>query len=252
VRGISIVVVALLLVVAALAGLRKLARSRTVQVFGRIVARVETAERRVALTFDDGPTLSVVDSLIALLAARDVRATFFVTGNELATAPEAGRRLVAAGHELGNHSFSHDRMVFKSRRFIRTEIERTDSLIREAGHRDAIFFRPPFGYKLAGLPWYLARHGRTTITWDVEPDSYPAVAATSPGIVRHVLDRTRPGSIILLHVWYPSRSTSLGAVGPLIDSLRARGYTIGPVRDLLSESPVHQNGNRTVTLAPRD
>ena len=224
------------LLIATLAGLRQLARSRTVQLFGSIVPRVETTERRVALTFDDGPGAAVVDSLVALLASRGVRATFFVTGSELATAPDAGSRLVAGGHELGNHTYHHERMVLRSPRFVRTEIERTDSLIRATGHGGPIYFRPPFGYKLLVLPWYLARTGRTTVTWDVEPDSYPEVAATSEGIVRHVLERVRPGSIILLHVWYPSRRTSLGAVGPLIDSLRARGFQVGAVRDLLGES----------------
>lgn len=190
----------------------------------------------MALTFDDGPGVAVIDSLVALLASRGVRATFFVTGNELAMAPDAGTRLVAAGHELGNHTYHHERMVLRSPRFVRAEIERTDALIRVAGHGGPIHFRPPFGYKLLVLPWYLARTGRTTVTWDVEPDSYPEVAATSEGIVRHVLERVRPGSIILLHVWYSSRGTSLGAVGPLIDSLQARGYHVGAVRDLLDES----------------
>ena len=105
--------------------------------------------------------------------------------------------------------------------------------IRAAGHRGPIHFRPPYGYKLAMLPWYLSRTERTTVTWDIEPDSWPEVAATPEGIVTHVLERVEPGSIILLHVWYPSRATSLAAVGPLIDSLQARGYQVGPVRDLL-------------------
>lgn len=234
-RRLAIGIVAVVVVLGAtLAGLRQLARSRTVQLFGSIVPRVETAERRVALTFDDGPARPVGDSILTLLGARGVRATFFVTGNELAMAPELGSRLVAAGHELGNHTYHHKRMVLRSPRFVRTELERTDSLIRSAGQGGPIYFRPPFGYKLLILPWYLARKGRTTVTWDVEPDSYQTVAATSEGIVRHVLERIRPGSIILLHIWYPSRGTSLGAVGPLIDSLRARGYEVGPVRDLLA------------------
>lgn len=225
----------------AVAGLRQLARSRTVQAFGEIVHRVETAERRVALTFDDGPTPAFVDSIEHVLASRRVRATFFVTGAELAEAPAVGQRLVAAGHELGNHTYSHTRMVLRSPSVVRTEIERTDSVIRAAGHRGAIHFRPPSGYKLFVLPWYLDQTGRTTVMWDAEPDSYPEVAATADGIVRHVLERVRPGSIILLHVWYRSRATSLAAVGPLLDSLHARGYQVGPVRDLLgadTASPV--------------
>ena len=220
--------------VGAVIGLRQLARSRTVQLFGTLVARVETGERRVALTFDDGPTPAVTDSILAVLAARDVRATFFVTGAEMARAPDAGARIVAAGHELGNHSWSHQRMVLRLPGFIRREVEHTDSLIRAAGHRGPVHFRPPYGYKLVGLPWYLSRTDRTTITWDVEPDSYADVAATPEGIVRHTLDRVRPGSIILLHPWYRSRATSLAAVGPLVDSLRARGYAVGPVRDLVT------------------
>ncbi len=217
----------------ALVGLRALARSRTVQLFGGLVSRVETRERRVALTFDDGPAPAVLDSVTRALETRGVRATFFVTGRELAEAPEAGRRLVAAGHELGNHTWSHRRMALVGLRTVSAEIEPTDSLIRLAGQRGPIHFRPPYGYKLAVLPWYLRRVRRTTVTWDVEPDSYADVAATPEGIVRHVLERVRPGSIILLHVWYPSRRTSLAAVGPLVDSLKARGYAVGPVRDLL-------------------
>ena len=223
----------LLTLLVALAGLRQLARARTVQAFGHLVDRVETNERRVALTFDDGPTPAVLDSIDHVLASRRVRATFFVTGAELARTPAAGQRLVAAGHELGNHTYTHERMVLRSPGFLRSQVDRTDSLIRAAGYTGTVYFRPPFGYKLFALPWYLARTARTTVMWDVEPDSYTDVAATSELIVRHVLDRVRPGSIILLHPWYASRATSLAAVGPLIDSLRSRGYEVGPVRDLL-------------------
>jgi peptidoglycan/xylan/chitin deacetylase (PgdA/CDA1 family) len=214
-------------------GIRALARSRTVQLFGPVLARVPTREARVALTFDDGPTSARVDTLVRLLGARGVRATFFVTGRELAAAPKAGRRLVAAGHELGNHTYSHRRLVLVTPRTVRAEVEGTDSLIRAAGHVGPIHFRPPYGYKLVALPWYLARSGRTTVTWDVEPDSYADVAATPAGIVRHSLSRVRPGSIILLHPWYASRATSLAAVGPLIDSLHARGFRVGPIRELV-------------------
>ena len=224
---------ALVAVVAALVGLRALAKSRSVQAFGTIIDRVDTPERRVALTFDDGPAPARLDSVLAPLAARGVRATFFVTGRELADNPDAGRRLVAAGHELGNHTWSHRRMVLVAPATVRAEIGRTDSLVRAAGHEGTIHFRPPYGYKLFTLPWYLWRRERTTVTWDVEPDSYTDVAATPEGIVRHVLRRVRPGSIILLHPWYRSRATSLAAIGPLVDSLHARGYAVVPVRDLL-------------------
>jgi peptidoglycan/xylan/chitin deacetylase (PgdA/CDA1 family) len=107
-RGLILAIIALLGVVTCLGGLRQLARSHTVQLFGRLVACDDTPERVVALTFDDGPTSERVDEILRVLAARGVHATFFVIGSELAAAPEAGRRLVAAGHERGNHRRSSE------------------------------------------------------------------------------------------------------------------------------------------------
>jgi peptidoglycan/xylan/chitin deacetylase (PgdA/CDA1 family) len=226
-------ILAVLAMVAALVAVRQLARSRTFQLFGEIVAHVDTRDSVVALTFDDGPVAAVADSLLAVLRARDVHATFFVTGMDLGAAPAAGRALVEAGHELGNHTVSHHHMVLKMPATIRHEIEQTDSLIRAAGATGTIRFRPPYGYKLIGLPWFLARTKRVTVMWDVEPDSYPEVTATPEGIVAHVLSRTTPGSIILLHPWYPSRATTRAALPALIDSLQARGYRVTTVGELL-------------------
>ena len=216
--------------------IRQLARSRTVQLAGRLVAEAHPRDSLVALTFDDGPVAALVDSLVDVLRTHGARATFFVTGRELAESPAAGEKLVAAGQELGNHSYSHRRLVLVSARQVREEIEHTDSLLRAVGQRGPIWFRPPYGYKLVGLPRYLAAHQRTTVMWSVEPDSYAEVAATPEGIVRHVLERVRPGSIILLHPWYSSRRTSRAAIGPLVDSLHAHGYRIVSVGQLLASA----------------
>jgi peptidoglycan-N-acetylglucosamine deacetylase len=135
-------------------------------------------------------------------------------------------RFIEAGQELGNHSYSHRHMLFMSPQLIREEVERTDSLIRAAGQRGPIYFRPPYGDKLVGLPWFLSRTGRTTVMWSIEPDSYADVAVSPQRIVAYVLRKSRPGAIILLHPWYPSRVTSREAIGPMIDSLQARGYRV--------------------------
>ena len=227
------IAVVVLLAAALVAGLRELAHARTVQLFGRLVAETHPRDSVVALSFDDGPSDAVVDSLIEVLRAHGAQATFFLIGRDLAESPEAGRKLVAAGHELANHSYSHHRMVLMSPGRVREEVDRTDSVLRAVGQRGPIWFRPPYGYKLVTLPRYLAANGRTTVMWSVEPDSYAEVAATSQGIVRHVLDHVRPGSIIILHPWYPSRRTSRAAIGPLVDSLHARGYRVVPVGRLL-------------------
>ena len=233
-RGALLAIAAAAALVAAAAGVRALARSRTHQLFGELVARVETPRRVVALTFDDGPTDSATARVLAALGERGARGTFYLIGREVAERPELARRIAAAGHELGNHTYDHERMVLRSPGFIRHQIEATDSLLRAAGAAGAITVRPPYGYRLLGLPWFLARTGRTTVTWDVEPDSYPAVAATAEGIVAHVLERARPGSIVLLHVMYPSRATSLAAVPGIVDGLTARGYELVTVSELLA------------------
>ena len=75
------------------------------------------------------------------------------------------------------------RMVLRSARFIRREVEETDALIRSAGHSGEIYFRLPYGHKFVMLPCYLWRTGRTTVTWDIEPDSYPDVASSASSIV---------------------------------------------------------------------
>lgn len=228
------IAVALMTVAAAMAGLWRVSDLRGWQAFGRIVPRVETDEKVVALTFDDGPTPAGADSILSLLDSLGVRASFFVNGSSLAERPDVGRRFVAAGHELGNHTWSHPRMLLRSQAAIRREVEPTDSMIRLAGHTGPIFFRPPYGKKLFGLPWYLRRTGRTTVTWDVEPESFPEVDGDADRIAAHVLERARPGSIILLHVMYPSRAESRRAVPMIVHGLRQRGYRFVTVSELMA------------------
>ncbi len=127
----------------------KVSKSRTFQFFGEIVPRVETNEKVVALTFDDGPTEYTQD-VLKTLEEKDVRATFFVMGSELEKEPEIGKEIALARHELANHSYSHQRMWFKSQSFIADEIEKTNTLIREAGYKGDIHFRPPSGKRFLG------------------------------------------------------------------------------------------------------
>jgi peptidoglycan-N-acetylglucosamine deacetylase len=221
-------------IVVGLVALWHVSRSRTFQFFGQLVPRVDTSQKAVALTFDDGPTPEATGKILSALEEGQVRATFFVTGAELAKNMDEGRRIVAAGHELGNHSYSHERMVLVTPSFVRREVERTDELIREAGYRGEIYFRPPYGKKLFALPYFLSRTGRKSITWDVEPDSYPEVAADSDKIAEHVLSRARPGSIIILHVMYGNRGESLKAVKKIIEGLKAQGYSFKTVTELMA------------------
>jgi peptidoglycan/xylan/chitin deacetylase (PgdA/CDA1 family) len=222
----------LAIALAALYGTYRYSKSRTHQLFGTIVPRVETSRKAVALTFDDGPTPYAVDEILAALGP--TKATFFVTGFGLVDSPGVASRLIAAGHEIGNHTFHHDRLMLKSPSYIASEIESTDRLIRAAGWRGPILFRAPFCKKLVGLPWYLAQHDRIDVTWDIDPESDPEIDHHTDRIVDFVLANAQPGSIILLHPWYHGREATRDAIAPIIAGLRARGYDFVTVSELLS------------------
>src|SRR5262245_15225207 len=221
-------------IIAVIAAAFQISKSRTFQFFGEIVPRINTRQKVVALTFDDGPTPGITEEVLSTLNEEGVKATFFVIGEELERNPEEGRKIVAAGHELGNHTYSHERMVLRTPSFIESEIERTDQLIRQAGYQSAIHFRPPFGKKLILLPYFLSKTSRKTITWDVEPDSYPEIAADANRIIAHVMEKSSPGSIILLHVMYKSRGESLKAVKGIITGLKGKGYSFKTVSEMLT------------------
>lgn len=141
---------------------------------------------------------------------------------------------MAEGHALGNHTWSHERMIGRSLSTVRREVEDTDQQIRLAGERGPIHFRAPYSHQFVLLPWYLHRTGRINVSWNVEPDGPAEIAATPESIVRHVLDEVRPGSIILLHPWYASRETSRQALPGIISGLHARGYPFVTVPELLA------------------
>jgi peptidoglycan-N-acetylglucosamine deacetylase len=231
----AIILAALVILFAAAVGVWNLSRSRDFQLFGKIVARVETSEKVVAITFDDGPTPEYTSGVLAVLREKGVKATFFLMGSDVEKNMAEARAIVADGHELGNHTFMHDDMTLASEEKAKSEVERTDAAIRAAGYTGPILFRPPFGKKLIGLPLYLSKHDRTTITWDVEPESFEEVAASAGNITAHVLERTRPGSIIILHVMYKARETSRAALPGIIDGLKERGYGFVTVSELLGK-----------------
>lgn len=232
-----IVVISALAVVLLLGGLFtiwQVSRSRTFQLFGELVNRVDTQENVIALTFDDGPTTRYTPGILAILAEKNVKATFFLIGKDAQDNPVETRSIVEAGHEVGNHTYTHDDMTLATPWSAAEQVEKTDAAIRAAGYSAPILFRPPFGKKFIGLPLYLAQHHRTTITWDVEPESYDDIAADPYRIAGHVIANTKPGSIVIMHLMYPARDTSRKALPLVIDGLRAKGFRFVTVSELLA------------------
>ncbi|KKB41533.1 polysaccharide deacetylase family protein [Bacillus thermotolerans] len=217
-----------ILLVLLLVGAYQLMNARTFQLFGGLTDRVETEQKVVALTFDDGPTENV-EELLPLLEKYEAKATFFLIGKDIEEHPEEAEQIVKAGHQVGNHTYSHERMIFKSPSAIAEEIEKTDELIRQAGYDKEIDFRPPNGKKLIGLPYYLNKHQRETIMWNLEPDSYHNTAS---GKVSYVKEQVTPGSIILMHPMYDRTGETLKAVEGILKTLSDEGYTFVTVNEL--------------------
>ena len=231
------VIVALLLAIGAMLAAWKLGSQACWQPVGEVVCRVETNRPMVALTFDDGPTPEGVDAILPILEAHDVRATFFLTGVAMRWHPRQAERLLAAGHELGNHTFSHMRMIGRLPSTHRAEVQSTDRLLREAGVEAPALFRPPYGKRLIGLPMAVEEAGYTMVTWDV---SEPAEAADARAFADHFLERVEPGSIVLMHPMHGKRDLVAEALPLILDGLEDRGLKAVTVSELLAagETPV--------------
>ncbi|HEV2816083.1 MAG TPA: polysaccharide deacetylase family protein [Allosphingosinicella sp.] len=208
----------------------EVAKARCFALSGEAICRVETTAPIVALTFDDGPTAEGVAWADAILRRRQARGTFFLIGGEVERREALVRRLLARGHEIGNHSFSHVRMIGRSASFYDSEIARTDAALRRAGVPSPGLFRPPYGKKLIGLPNALSRHHYRLIMWDVED---PPGAATPRAYAEQVVRSARPGSIILMHIMYRGNRVAREALPLVVEGLQARGFRLVTVSELL-------------------
>lgn len=210
------------------AALFKISKARCFTLTGEAICRVETDRKLVALTFDDGPTKAGLDAVLPQLKRYNAKGTFFLIGEH--SKANLVRRVVGDGHEVGNHSYSHRRMIFRSSDFYEQEIRRTNAVLQRAGAPRPTLFRPPYGKKLVGLPRAVERNGQRMIMWDTgdPPDRDPAIYA------RKVLEQVRPGSIVLIHPMYPREGTERAALPLILDGLTKRGYRMVTVSELLA------------------
>ena len=231
VRIALLLAVLLLAIAGGTVAILKISKARCFTLVGDAICRVETTEKLVALTFDDGPTAEGVEAVIPLLDRYRAKGTFFLIGERI-TAPLV-QRIAAAGHEIGNHSFNHHRMVFRKSSFYDAEIRRTDAVLVAAGAPRPTLVRPPFGKKLIGLPLAVERSGKRMIMWDSgdAPDRDPNAYA------RKILDQVHPGSIVLIHPMYSGNATERAALPLIVDGLARRGFRMVTVSELLSRQP---------------
>jgi peptidoglycan/xylan/chitin deacetylase (PgdA/CDA1 family) len=183
---------------------------------------------RIALTFDDGPTPGVTELILDELQRRKLHATFFMIGQRIATAPDLARRVLAEGHEVGNHTFTHPKLTTLTDEQVDVEIQKTQDIMGEALNHRAAWFRPPYGALRQNHAILLARRDLGIVLWSV--DSQDWSQPDEAKIAGTVLAETRPGSIILCHDLH--RQTADG-VGAILDGLLERGFAFATLSELL-------------------
>ena len=205
----------------------------------RIIKKIPTTHRIVALTFDDGPSRKTPE-ILRILNEKHVKATFFVLGEMVEHFPQYVIDEIAKGHEIGNHGYSHVNLHRASQAKMENEIERTDRLLNNTFGLKCKLFRPPGGVFDHNVLEAAARHGYTLVLWSVDSQDW---AASGERIIRNTLRNAKPGGIILFHDGIESIPTSR-VLPTIIDRLREEGYEFVTVGELLR----YYEGNQDTAL----
>jgi len=191
--------------------------------------RVETLRNAVALTFDDGPHPQNTPRLLDILAEHGVRATFFVIGTRVRRYPEIARRIVAEGHELGNHTWQHPLLTEYGDGGVLSEIDRTQEVIWQTVGQVPATFRPPYGAISPRQSRMLHdQRNLPSVNWSVDPQDWQRPGASV--VARRMVEGARPGAIILAH---DIHGATVSAVPEAINGLRARGFGCVTLSELL-------------------
>jgi peptidoglycan/xylan/chitin deacetylase (PgdA/CDA1 family) len=193
----------------------------------------------VALTFDDGPSTEVTPRVLAILRAAQVPATFFCIGRLVEEHPDLARRIVSEGHVIGNHTYAHPALFcFLTPGRLRREVRQAQVAIADATGQRPTLFRSPVGLRHGWLSLVLTRESLSLVLWQLR--TLDTRATTPDALLARVLDRVRPGGIVLLHD-RPGLGAEamLEALPEIITQLKARGYEFVSVgRPAETELPV--------------
>lgn len=202
----------------------------------RVAWRAPIKERKIALTFDDGPHPIYTLQLLEILARFKAPATFFLIGKHIKNNVSIAKETTLAGHEVGNHTFTHQPMWQLTDSEMTDEIRRTDDLLRSLNGSVPKFLRPPMGLFSRRVLNIVEKTGYRTVVGDVYPRD-PHLPGREK-ILQRVLRRVIKGSIIILHDGgngnHVDRSQTIWAVERLIPKLQEKGFELVTLSDLLS------------------
>ncbi|WP_404334252.1 LysM peptidoglycan-binding domain-containing protein [Planococcus rifietoensis] len=212
------------------------------------VTKGNTTSKVVALTFDDGSDGTNINKILGTLKTNNVKATFFLTGSGINHHPSWIRNIANAGHQVGNHSYSHPDFTKISIAAMQSELARTETAYKNVtGKSTKPIFRAPFGASNATVLKGVGDAGYThTIQWNIDTIDWRGLSSTE--ITNKVVNNIVPGSIVLMHTGAGASGTP-GALPGMISKLKAKGYKFVTVSELLKLPPT---GGATYTAKAGD
>ena len=203
------------------------------------IIRRGPSKKVVALTFDDGPSPEYTPLILDVLKKHNVKATFFLVGKHVKKYPDVARRILAEGHEIGNHTYSHRDLVPSTIKKLKREILQNQELIKEYLGVETRLFRPPRGIYSEAVRQFVVKNGLTMVLWSLSGIDWAGTPASL--IAKRILRYTHPGAIILLHDSGAlirseghSRINTAKALDKAIPALKERGYRFVTVSELIS------------------
>jgi peptidoglycan/xylan/chitin deacetylase (PgdA/CDA1 family) len=193
-------------------------------------------DKKVALTFDDGPENYWTPKILEVLQKKKVKATFFVIGKQVQSYPEVLRQIYAQGHIIGNHTLNHADLTKMSSQEVEKELADCDTIINGIIGKSPRLVRPPFGFHNTIVDDTIYSKNQIIVLWSVDTEDWQGLAAKT--IKDRVLPKMKNGYIVLQHDGVnPHLQGSLEALPDIIDGLRSLGFEFVTIPELLRTEP---------------
>lgn len=189
------------------------------------VATGQILQKKIAITFDDGPNPDYTEMLLEGLAERKVSATFFLLGKEVEKYPDIVKDIYDGGHLIGTHSYEHVNLSSLNDKAAIEQVDKTNEAIKEITGESPEYIRPPFGCWKCNLDYETSM---IEVLWDVDPLDWKT--SNSDVITKRVVDKVEENDIILLH---DASESSVKAAFKIIDELQQQGYVFVTVDEIL-------------------
>jgi peptidoglycan/xylan/chitin deacetylase (PgdA/CDA1 family) len=226
----------------------------TGQWYGRTFTGLPRGSKQLALTYDDGPNDPHTFRLLEVLAKHEVKATFFLIGGFVEQRPDIVSEILKAGHVVGNHTYTHPNLIFKSNGETRSQLERCTHAIEDAVGQTPRLFRPPFGGRRLGTLGIARSVGLMPIMWNIT--GYDWNAPPAERIVGRVSGKIHGGDVILLHDGSHhgmggDRAQTVIATDQLIARWKSEGYGFESIPGMMGETADNPQSPLSANARPR-